>query len=63
MSVFIDRKKCNGISVCSDGGLCIELCALNAMKENDDRPQVIDENCTECGLCLLNCPNEAIFKQ
>lgn len=62
MAVIIDTTKCNGVNACPDGGLCIEICALNAMENIEDRPSVIENACPECGLCILNCPNEAISK-
>lgn len=62
MAVIIDTTKCNGVNACPEGGLCIEICALNAMENIDDRPSVIETACPECGLCILNCPNKAISK-
>ena len=62
MAVIIDATKCNGVNACPEGGLCIEICALNAMENIEDRPSVIENACPECGLCILNCPNEAISK-
>ena len=62
MAVIIDTIKCNGVNTCPEGGLCIEICALNAMENIDDRPSVIENACPECGLCILNCPNDAISK-
>jgi len=62
MAVIIDTTKCNGVNACPEGGLCIEICALNAMENIGDRPSVIENACPECGLCILNCPNEAISK-
>lgn len=62
MAVIIDINKCNGVDACPEGGVCIEICALNAMENVEGRPSVIENACPECGLCILNCPNEAISK-
>jgi MinD superfamily P-loop ATPase len=62
MAVIIDTSKCNGVDACSEAGICIEICALNAMENVEGRPIVNENACPECGLCILNCPNEAISK-
>ncbi|MBQ6218240.1 MAG: 4Fe-4S binding protein [Methanosphaera sp.] len=62
MAIIIDTTKCNGVTACPEGGLCIEICALNAMENVGDKPVVNEEVCPGCGLCVLNCPNEAISK-
>ena len=62
MAVVIDKSKCGGVNACSEGGVCIEICALNVMENVEGRPSVIENACPECGLCILNCPNEAISK-
>ncbi len=62
MAVTFDTTKCNGVEACPGGGLCIEICALDALTNVDDKPVVDEEACTECGLCVMNCPNEAISK-
>ncbi len=62
MAVIIDRTKCNGTELCPKGGICVEICALNAMSDVDGKPQVDEDACPECGLCVMNCPNEAISK-
>lgn len=62
MAVIIDRTKCTGVDTCPDGGLCIEICALNAVDNVEDKPMINEDLCPECGLCVMNCPNEAISK-
>ena len=62
MAVVIDTTKCNGVDACPESGLCIEICALNAMENYEGRPKVNEDACPECGLCIMNCPNEAISK-
>lgn len=60
ISVFAD--KCNGIDQCPESGVCIKVCALNAISDSENMPIIDDENCFDCGLCVLNCPNEALSK-
>lgn len=60
MAVSVYTDKCNGISKCPGKGLCIEVCALNAIENIDDRPVIHEESCFDCGLCVTNCPNEAL---
>ena len=53
MAVIIDTTKCNGVDACPAGGLCIEICALNAMENVNGKPKVNEEACPECGGLLL----------
>ena len=46
--------------LCSDCGLCIERCQVNAIKEGEGRCEIKDEKCIGCGLCVTTCPEEAI---
>ncbi len=62
MVITIDRNACQGLYTCPEGGLCIEICAMNAVDNNDGKPKVSDNLCNDCGLCVLNCPNQAITK-
>ncbi len=62
MAVVIDRTSCQGVYTCPEGGLCIEICAMNAMDNDNGIPKVSDDLCNNCGLCVLNCPNKAISK-
>jgi NAD-dependent dihydropyrimidine dehydrogenase PreA subunit len=45
---------------CSDCGLCIERCQVDAIKKGDGRSEIRDEKCIGCGLCISTCPEEAI---
>ncbi|OED30289.1 4Fe-4S binding protein [Methanosphaera sp. WGK6] len=62
MVVTIYVEKCNGIDACPGNGLCIDVCNLDAIENINGRPVIIEEACTECGLCVMNCPNEALSK-
>ncbi|MCD7782125.1 MAG: 4Fe-4S binding protein [Methanosphaera sp.] len=62
MTITINKNACKGVSACPEGGLCIEICAMNAMSNVNGELEIIDEECTDCGLCVLNCPNEALSK-
>lgn len=57
--VNINYRKCNGVSKCAAEGVCISVCGLNAITEEDNKI-IIGKNCVGCGLCVMNCPNEAI---
>jgi electron transport complex protein RnfB len=46
--------------LCSDCGLCIERCQVEAIKKGDGRSEITDEKCIGCGLCVSTCPEEAI---
>jgi Na+-translocating ferredoxin:NAD+ oxidoreductase subunit B len=46
--------------LCSDCGLCIERCQVEAVKKGDGRSEIRDEKCIGCGLCISTCPEEAI---
>ena len=46
--------------LCSDCGLCIERCQVEAIKKGDGRSEIRDEKCIGCGLCISTCPEEAI---
>ena len=48
ISVFAD--KCNGIDQCPESGVCIKICALNAISDRENMPLIDDENCFDCGL-------------
>ncbi len=50
----IDTDQCSGC------GLCIDLCPMDAIKENDDISEMIDGRCIGCGNCVPTCPEDAI---
>ena len=54
MAVQIDQEKCNG------GGLCVDVCPLQAISVEDEKAKVDQDACTECGQCVDECPNKAI---
>lgn len=60
MTVYLD--KCEGIQSVSCKGLCIRICALNAITNINNRPSISEELCSGCGLCASNCPNKALSK-
>ncbi|MDR0911388.1 MAG: 4Fe-4S binding protein [Methanobrevibacter sp.] len=60
MTVKIDIDKCGHIANCPAQGLCIQLCDQQALVEENGDVKIIDENCTDCDLCIMNCPNQAI---
>ena len=58
--VKIDYVKCNGVQSCPAHGICVDVCAVNAISVEDNRPIVSSDDCPDCGLCIMNCPNDAI---
>jgi len=46
--------------LCSDCGLCIERCQVDAIQKGDGHSEIRDEKCIGCGLCVSTCPEEAI---
>ncbi len=62
MVVTVYSDKCNGIDSCPLDGLCMTVCALDAIENIGGMPVIIEEKCNTCGLCVMNCPNEALSK-
>lgn len=60
--VTLYYDKCKGVSNCSYDGICFKECLNNAIEIKDDFPIINEELCSGCGLCILNCPNEALSK-
>lgn len=57
--IFVDVQRCNGVSNCVADGVCVSVCALGVVSVVDGMP-VIGDGCVDCGLCIMNCPREAI---
>jgi Fe-S-cluster-containing hydrogenase component 2 len=36
------------------------MCPNDALRKGEEVVQVIEENCIDCGICLTECPQEAI---
>jgi NAD-dependent dihydropyrimidine dehydrogenase PreA subunit len=52
----IDSEECTECGICAE-----ERCQVNAIDEDDDGAYVIaPEKCIGCGLCITECPTEAI---
>jgi electron transport complex protein RnfB len=46
---------------CLGGGDCVEACPFDAMYMNDNGiPEVIEELCTSCTMCVQSCPRDII---
>lgn len=62
MAVTVYSDKCKGLSSCPVDGICIKVCAMDAIEIKDDFPTINENACTPCGLCVVNCPLEALSK-
>ena len=51
----IDPEVCAACGTCAD-----ERCQVNAIEDSGDAYRVIKEKCIGCGLCISNCPSDAI---
>lgn len=49
--------------LCTNCGLCSEICAFNALVGLKDRVMVLDELCHGCGSCAYHCPEKAISEK
>ncbi len=52
--------------LCERAGLCADICpteSIHAVEGDDDWPlyYVNPDTCIDCGACMAECPNEAIF--
>lgn len=63
MVVQIDTNLCNGFDACPENGACMDVCALSAIENKEGKPSVKFFSCSTCGICIKNCPNQAISKK
>lgn len=57
MPVVVDRNICPHNHKCP----LVNLCPVEAISQNgSDYPQFDAEKCIECGICIDNCPKEAV---
>jgi len=46
---------------CLGGGDCVEACTFDALFMNGNgMPELIEDNCTSCGMCVKECPRNVI---
>jgi len=43
-----------------DCGFCVDTCFYDAVKIVDNKVSIIEDDCEGCGLCVCNCPKEAL---
>ncbi|MBE6494474.1 MAG: ferredoxin [Methanosphaera stadtmanae] len=61
MAVTFYDDRCTGISSCNRAS-CIHICELDAIENINDKPYINEMVCTNCGLCVMNCPKGALSK-
>ena len=54
MAYMIDTTNC---ACC---GNCERWCPFGAIEQGDGYYEILKDKCTECGICLDNCPTETI---
>jgi len=54
MPVKVDSEEC--VLCCS----CVDMCDANALRLGKGKIEVIDLQCTDCGVCIEVCPLEVI---
>ena len=45
---------------CTNCGICVEVCPIEAISEGEVIHNIDTERCTDCGACDQVCPVEAI---
>lgn len=58
--VTVDRNSCISIDTCPTHGKCVKICALNCISIDENRQIQISPECPDCGLCVMNCPKQAL---
>ena len=54
MTAKVDKSICTGCET------CVDACPSEAIKMEDDKAVIIEENCIDCGICVDECSVEAI---
>lgn len=54
LQVVVEKNKCIGCS------LCVKTCPTHNLKIQEDKAQVILEDCLFCGQCEAVCPRKAV---
>ena len=54
MAARVDTEKCKGV------GACVEACAVDAIRVENNKAVVDEGECIDCGACVDACPNDAI---
>ena len=65
MVIMIDKDKCDRNRMC----VIVSACPVGAIKQKKigpilaDYPEIDEEKCTECGICIKECPHGAAYKE
>ena len=50
------------IQMCDQCGSCAEVCMAEAIYKEDDSYRIDEERCINCLMCVMACPNGALFE-
>lgn len=42
---------------------CVDVCPVDAFHEGENMLFIHPDECTDCGLCVAACPNQAIYAE
>jgi Fe-S-cluster-containing hydrogenase component 2 len=58
MAVYFTRE--TELNECIGCGNCAEICPVDAVEMNDEKPRVDTDWCIGCGVCAISCPAKVI---
>lgn len=57
MATYFMRETYNAI--CGRCGICVDVCPVNALKIDEEYPELDEDWCIGCGVCITKCPTGA----